>query len=192
MNRALSEIWQGVLDKDPECWSELVHRLEPLVYAVARQTGLSPTESDDCAQEVWLSLLRARHNIIEPNSIPAWLIRAVSRRAVRTAKNREKDHDVDTAVEAEAISELPDARLERLESAAIVRVAVATLPPRCQKLLQALYFAPEEKRYADIARDLGLPPNSFGPTRSRCLGKLRAVLESMGYEQVLNRRDEVS
>lgn len=192
MSRTISELWQGVLDKDPECWSELVHLLEPLVYATARRTGLSAAEADDCAQETWLSLLRTRHRIKEPTSIPAWLIRAVSRRAIRIAKTREKDAGTGEAVEAAAPNAPPDEELERLEAATLVRVAVKSLGPRCQRLLHALYFAPEEKKYSDIARDLGLPPNSFGPTRSRCLQKLRTILEGMRYEPVLNGPDRDS
>ncbi|MCX6835892.1 MAG: sigma-70 family RNA polymerase sigma factor [candidate division Zixibacteria bacterium] len=192
MKRSLSELWKGVLDKDPECWSELVHRLEPLVYAVARKYGLSDSESDDCAQETWLSLFRARHRIVSPKKIPGWLAKAVSRRAVRIAKTRDRDVGVDGAAEPAALSELPDEELERLETAALVRVAVDTLELRCRRLLHALYFAPEDKKYSDIARDLGLPPNSLGPTRSRCLKKLRAVLKEMGYERVLNSPEEDS
>jgi RNA polymerase sigma factor (sigma-70 family) len=185
MNRTFNEIWQGVLDKDPECWSELVHLLEPLVYAVARKTGLSPAECEDCAQDVWLSLLRTRHTIKEPDRIPAWLSRAVSRRAVRIAKARGKDLPSDSAEERAAIGELPDDVLVRLETAAILRLAMGALPPHCRRLLDALYFSPEEKKYSDIARDLGLPANSLGPTRSRCLNKLRSILEGIGFDRVL-------
>ena len=186
MKRNISVLWKGVLDRDPECWSELVYRFEPLVYAIARKTGLSAIESDDCVQETWLSLLRTRHKIRDPNKLSAWLARAVSRRAVRLAKSREKDLRVNDAAEPRGFNELPDEELERFETAALLRMAIESLEPRCQRLLHALYFAPEDKKYSDIARDLGLPPNSFGPTRSRCLKKLRSILEEMGYRRVLN------
>lgn len=192
MKRSLSELWKGVLAKDPECWSELVHQLEPLVYAIARKTGLSATESDDCAQETWLALFRTRRNIRDPNKIPSWLAKAVSRRAARTAKTREKDLGVSAATDHAATTALPDEELERFETAALVRIAVDSLEPRCRRLLHALYFAPEDKKYSDIARDLGVPLNSFGPTRSRCLRKLRTILEGMGCADVLNNPDEDS
>ena len=186
MKRNISVLWKGVLDRDPECWGELVYRFEPLVYAIARKTGLSAIESDDCVQETWLSLLRTRHKIRDPNKLSAWLVRAASRRAVRMAKSREKDLRVNDAAEPRGFNELPDEELERFETAALLRMAIESLEPRCQRLLHALYFAPEDKKYGDIARDLGLPPNSFGPTRSRCLKKLRSILEEMGYRRVLN------
>ena len=188
----LSTIWKGVLDKDPEAWSELVHLLEPLVYAVARKSGLSAAECDDCAQETWLSLFRTRHRIENPNKIPAWLARAVSRRAGRMAKTRGRDSHAENLPELQTSGELPDEELERLEAAALVRVAVASLGPRCRQLLHALYLAPEHKKYRDIARDLGLSPNSFGPTRTRCLNKLRSILEGMDYDWVLKRPDRDS
>jgi RNA polymerase sigma factor (sigma-70 family) len=188
----LSTLWKGVLDKDPEAWSELVRLFEPLVYAVARKTGLSSTECDDCAQETWLALFRTRYRIENPNKIPAWLARAVSRRAGRMAKNRGTDTHTEIIPEALTPGELPDEELERLEAAALVRVAVESLGPRCRKLLHALYLSPEHKKYKDIARDLGLPPNSFGPTRTRCLNKLKSILEGMGYDQVLKPPDRDS
>ena len=185
MKRDISDLWQGVLDKDPECWSELVHRLEPLVYAVARKIGLSSAECDDCAQETWLSLFRTRYKIKDPNKIPSWLARTASRRAGRLAKTRGKEAAAGKLAESAISRELPDEELERLEAAALVRLAIESLEPRCQALLNALYLAPEHKKYKDIARDLGLPPNNFGPTRSRCLKKLRSILEKMEHHRVL-------
>jgi RNA polymerase sigma factor (sigma-70 family) len=186
MKRSIAVLWKGVLDRDPECWSELVSRFEPLVYAVARKVGLSDSESDDCAQETWLSLFRTRHKIKTPNKIPGWLVRTASRRSTRIARGREKDIIIEESPEVMDRECLPDEELERLETATLVHLAIESLEPRCRQLLHALYLSPKEKKYREIARDLGIPANSFGPIRSRCLRKLKSILHELGYDEVLN------
>ena len=51
----------------------------------------------------------------------------------------------------------------------------ATLPERCKALLRAIAFA-EKPDYASVALALGMPVGSIGPTRGRCLAKLRLAL----------------
>jgi DNA-directed RNA polymerase specialized sigma24 family protein len=54
--------------------------------------------------------------------------------------------------------------------------AVGALDQRCQMLLRVVAFA-DRPDYAGIARDLGMPVGSIGPTRMRCLRKLKALLD---------------
>jgi len=192
MTQWLNDIWCGVLDKNPECWSELVRRLEPLVYSAARRIGLSLGEADDCVQETWIALYHSRHRIKDPTRIPSWLVRTASRRAVRMARRRDRDVEGVEVVETAPSLRLPDEELERLETAALVRLALDSVEPRCRRLLHALYLAPATKKYRQISRELGIPPNSFGPTRSRCLKKLRQILKEFGCELVPNSRGEDS
>ena len=48
---------------------------------------------------------------------------------------------------------------------------------RCRQLLLALYFDPAEPSYAEVAARLNMPVGSIGPTRARCLAKLKTLLE---------------
>ena len=59
-------------------------------------------------------------------------------------------------------------------------LAVAQLNERCQRLLRIVAFE-ERPDYARIAQDMAMPIGSIGPTRQRCLGKLRALLEGDGW-----------
>ena len=59
-------------------------------------------------------------------------------------------------------------------------IAVGTLNERCQRLLRIVAFE-ERPDYARIAEDLAMPIGSIGPTRQRCLAKLRALLEGDGW-----------
>jgi DNA-directed RNA polymerase specialized sigma24 family protein len=53
--------------------------------------------------------------------------------------------------------------------------AVAALDERCQRLLRVVAFLPRPD-YAALSTDLDMPVGSIGPTRGRCLAKLRASL----------------
>ena len=59
--------------------------------------------------------------------------------------------------------------------------ALATIGERCQALLRLL-AAPEPPSYEEIAAALDMPIGAIGPTRARCLEKLRRSLELSGLE----------
>ncbi|HTR98023.1 MAG TPA: hypothetical protein VMH61_08980, partial [Candidatus Acidoferrales bacterium] len=58
------------------------------------------------------------------------------------------------------------------------------LPERCQRLLRALYYEDPPPAYADLARRLGVPVGSLGPTRARCMEKLRERLGSQDARSI--------
>ena len=52
---------------------------------------------------------------------------------------------------------------------------VSRLPDRCQRMLRLIAFA-ERPDYAALSEALGMPVGSIGPTRGRCLARLRSLL----------------
>jgi DNA-directed RNA polymerase specialized sigma24 family protein len=46
--------------------------------------------------------------------------------------------------------------------------------------MEMLYFDPKNPSYEEIARALQMPVPSIGPTRARCLEKLRILLKRKG------------
>jgi len=158
-----------------------VERYEALVFTVARRAGLTRADAEDCAQHTWLSLYRTRHTIKDPVALPAWLIRTTHRRALRMAKQQARLNPLYSEAVESHDSRIPDEELLALERQAHLELAIQQLDERCQYVMKALFFSEEEKTYAQIARDLGIPPNSFGPTRMRCLKKLEKILRDLGY-----------
>jgi RNA polymerase sigma factor (sigma-70 family) len=75
---------------------------------------------------------------------------------------------------------LPDVsqKLVLIEREHALEQALEQLPARCRQLIDMLYFNVEEPSYAQIAGTMGMPVASVGPTRARCLDKLRKLLES--------------
>ena len=53
------------------------------------------------------------------------------------------------------------------------------LPTRCQVLLRLL-VAEDPLSYRDLAEGLKMPVGSIGPTRARCLERLRRLVEESG------------
>jgi hypothetical protein len=55
------------------------------------------------------------------------------------------------------------------------------LDERCRRLLTLLFYRPDPPPYAEVAARLGATPGSIGPTRARCLQKLRRRLAELGF-----------
>ncbi|MFH1685904.1 MAG: sigma-70 family RNA polymerase sigma factor [bacterium] len=176
-----AEIWKRVIGGDSRAWGELVDRFEPLVFTVARRVGLEIGQAEDCAQNVWLSLYRNRKAIRDPERIPGWLTQTTRRRAIRMARQADRIRTDPLSQSQASRDVLPDQELLRLEKQAIVEAAIDCLDPRCRKLVRALFFSDQDKSYRQIATELGIKPNSLGPIRSRCLDRLRRLLEAMDY-----------
>lgn len=181
VNCSIQDIWNRVLEGDPLAWEQLVNRYGALVLTVARRVGLSRIDAEDCSQHTWTVLYANRARIRDPLALPAWLIRTTKRQAVHLIKARSsRTSAMASAPERDPVA-LPDEHLLKLEQQARLEYALKQLEPRCRKLLEALFFAPATRSYREIAEELGLPLNSLGPTRQRCLQKLRAILRELGY-----------
>jgi len=63
----------------------------------------------------------------------------------------------------------------------VLWAAIGRLSARCQELLRIIAFSPRPD-YTAVAAALGMPVGSIGPTRGRCLAKLRAQLAAESGE----------
>lgn len=178
----IRRIWQDVLTGDQTAWRRLIDLYAPLVFTVARRAGLATSDAEDCSQQTWLALYRRRRSIKDPAALPAWLIRTAHRKALTIHARSGRPISAGRELASQAATETPDAVLASLERITILQTALAHLDPRCRLLLTHLYLNPEEKSYAEIARELKINPNSLGPLRGRCMDKLKKLLKNLGYE----------
>jgi RNA polymerase sigma factor (sigma-70 family) len=169
------------LDGDREAMTRLVGVMNPVLWHVVRAYGLDESRAKDVVQDAWLALVRSAASIDDPVAVAAWLTVTARRAAWRAAK-KSSTEVVEDAPEREQRSmsarSAEDDAVARLGDSTLWR-AVHTLSERCQRLLRVIAFdvRPDYRR---IAADLGMPIGSIGPTRSRCLQKLRSQLQSMG------------
>ena len=156
---------------------QIVTELSPLLWQVARSAGLGPGDSEDVLQTVWLRLVAHLEEIHSATALTAWLVTTTKREAwrVRAAGRRQVPAD------QESFAELPDEGPGSEEQVIVhdqqraLWAAIGRLSARCQELLRIVAFAPRPD-YAAVAAALGMPVGSIGPTRGRCLAKLRALL----------------
>ena len=70
----------------------------------------------------------------------------------------------------------------KVEALQWVHQGLVRMDDRCRDLLTTLYFDETAPSYAQVAADFGIPVGSIGPTRARCLEKMRAILEALQNE----------
>jgi RNA polymerase sigma factor (sigma-70 family) len=156
---------------------EMVTEFSPLLWHVARAAGLSAGDAEDVLQTVWTRLLEHLDEIRTPAALGGWLVVTAKREAWRVRAAERKQIPVDT----DSFAELPEqgsGSEERVildDQRRTLWAAIRELSPRCQELLRIIAFVPQAD-YAAVAAKLGMRIGSIGPTRGRCLAKLRAVL----------------
>ncbi len=157
---------------------EVVRELNPLLWHVVRAQGLGTEEAADVIQTTWLELLRGLRQIHSAQALTAWLITVARREAwrVRTRSRRQIPADTMTALEsAPDPGPEPDAGLLADERNQVLWRHYRRLPDRCRELLRIVAYT-DRPDYAAVAEALGMPHGSIGPTRGRCLAKLREML----------------
>jgi DNA-directed RNA polymerase specialized sigma24 family protein len=80
-----------------------------------------------------------------------------------------------------------DDRLSDLILRSRLRVAYETLPEPCRQLLRILMADPPPS-YADVSEALSMPIGSIGPTRARCLRRLRDLVDREGQVELASTR----
>jgi len=155
---------------DRQAWDALVERFSPLIWSICRRHQLSRDDAEDVSQSIWLRLVNHLDKIREPAALAGWL---------STATRRECQHLWSRAVTCELDTETVrderagvDQDLLASERHAALREAFAQLPQDGQELIGMLIADPPVP-YAEISSRLGIPVGSIGPTRSRCLDRMR-------------------
>jgi RNA polymerase sigma factor (sigma-70 family) len=161
---------------DKQAWDALVERYAPLIWSICRRHGLSDADAQDVGQNVWLKLMDQLEKIRLPAALPGWLATTTRRECGRILRVPPGSPDTGQAPAAETIPD-DDARtaedeLLAAERHTALREAFAQLPPCCQQLIALLTESPPPS-YTQISARLGLPTGSIGPSRGRCLDKLR-------------------
>jgi RNA polymerase sigma factor (sigma-70 family) len=161
---------------DPRAWEALVARYTPLIASLCRQYRLASADADDIAQNVWLTLVAHLGSLRDPAALPGWLATTTARECAKTLRVVRGPH---TAGQLPDADRLPDTQATTADQAllsaerhAALRHALTGLPPRSRQLMALLTTDPPMP-YTQISATLGIPTGSIGPTRSRCLAKLR-------------------
>ena len=173
--RELPELVAAALAGNRSAWDTLVARFGPLITSVTRRFGMSPSDADDVRQTVWLHLVGHLAGLREPRALPGWIATTARRETLRVLSGRRRvepvDPQTDTRLDTVTTDE-PDANLLRAERRHAVHAGLAELHAPQRDLLQ-LTVVDTDITYRQISQRLGIPIGSIGPTRARCLRKLR-------------------
>jgi RNA polymerase sigma factor (sigma-70 family) len=167
-------------DGDMTAWHRLVDQYARLIWSITVEFKLAESDAADVAQTTWLRLLEHIDRIEYPDRVGSWLAATARNECLRGLAARKRvilgheDVEPDAAV---ALGPGVDERLLAAERDQVVRDAMSHLPRRWQRLLEMLMADPPAS-YADISNELKLPIGSIGPTRGRCLARLRVLLQA--------------
>jgi RNA polymerase sigma factor (sigma-70 family) len=167
-------------DGDLNAWERLVDQYARLIWSITADFKLTESDAADVAQTTWLRLLQHIDRIEYPDRVGSWLAATARNECLRSLAARKRvvlgheDFELDSAV---AHGPDIDERLLADERDQVVRDALSRLPRHWQRLLEMLMADPPVP-YADISDELGLPVGSIGPTRGRCLARLRVLLQA--------------
>lgn len=172
---------------DAAAWEALVQRYRRLIYAIPHRMGLDATDADDVFQITFAKLAERVDSLEQPAQVRAWLVttarreslKVVKRPAAGSTKSEQLSQVADPA-------ELPSEELERLQDRHLVQRSLAGLDCRCRDLLTRLYSVEGsgdgKVTYESVAKELGVPVGSVGPTRIRCLHKLLSEFRRLAEE----------
>jgi RNA polymerase sigma factor (sigma-70 family) len=171
----------------PGAWRAVVDRFDAGLHALGRGYGLDPASVDDAVQQTWLAALTHLDALRDPAALAGWLRSILHRECLRTVNRANREVPVGeqhlgepvsaahVALRAAAPHPPEDEAIRRAQLTALREAVRRRLSAREQELM-TLLSDEREHSYTEIARALDVPIGSIGPTRARCIAKLRPLL----------------
>ncbi|MFQ5857075.1 MAG: RNA polymerase sigma factor [Anaerolineae bacterium] len=166
---------------DTRAWKRLLDRYERLVFSIPLSYGLSREDAADISQLTFTILIQSLETLPEDSRLGAWLATVARRHTWRMLKRKQRESVGRIEDLAESVSSLGKANrgsIERWELIEWLNHGLSLLSESCRDLLLALYFDPQQPSYAEVAERRNMPVGSIGPTRARCLERLKQVLQN--------------
>lgn len=172
---AVSEYVQAAAEGDAEAWAALVDRFADPVWSVTRAFRLGREDAADVSQTTWMRLAEHINRLRDPGALGGWLVTTARRECLAVLRHHQRQvavADLNQERPDRDEGELPGGALLLREQADELWSAFTCLPPASQLLLRLL-FADPPLSYREIAAATGIRIGSIGPSRARCLARLR-------------------
>jgi RNA polymerase sigma factor (sigma-70 family) len=166
---------------DTLAWHKLIDNYSGMLAARARSFRLSREDTQDVVQTTWLRAMEHIHQLRDDERLGSWLTTIVTRETLRLIGQRRREvctDDADLIDRPEPNARRPEQEIARRQLGKILAKLVADLPRSHRIVFEVL--AGRNLAYADIASATGRPIGSIGPTRTRCLKRLRVQLQEHG------------
>jgi RNA polymerase sigma factor (sigma-70 family) len=163
-------------------WHQVLNRYERLVFSIPLRYGLSREDAADVAQLTFTVLVENMDKLADDSRLGAWLSTVARRNTWRKLERNRREiasehlEGASLAENAVLLGKSDAESVEHWELTDWLDTGLSQLSEKCRNLLKALYFQPELASYAEVAEHFGMPLGSIGPTRARCLKRLKRVL----------------
>jgi RNA polymerase sigma factor (sigma-70 family) len=167
---------------NPSAWQRLLNKYERLVYSIPLRYGLSHADAADITQTTFTILIQSLGTLPENSRLGSWLATVARRHTWRLLKRNRREtaserlDSIDLSKDAVPLGSSDADSIEHWELAEWLERGLSKIGERCRELLLALYFQPDRSSYAAVVERLDMPIGSIGPTRARCLKRLKQVL----------------
>lgn len=166
-----SDLIERCLQGDQGSWEALIRRYQNLIYSVPIRYRFSVQDASDIFQSVCVVLLEKLKTLRNAETLASWLYITTKRQCWKAAKRRSMEVELD-----EGAGGTIDPEGEQLILQHQVRLGMDHLSPKCRELLTALYYSDPPLSYDEVTEKFGIPFGSIGPTRARCLERLRKFM----------------
>jgi len=157
---------------DQGAWNELVERFSRYVYAISVQAFRLPeTDAEDVFQEVFARAYQHLDKLRDDDAIRPWLAQLTRRLCIDRLRAAAREHPV---ADEELVTDSEET-LAFLDDALTVHEALGEIPEHCREILDR--FFTRDESYKTIGADLDLPSGTIASRISRCLARLRELLE---------------
>ncbi len=172
----IAALVSAAAEGDQGAWNEIVDRYTPLVVSVIYKHRLRPADAADVNQTLWLRLVEQIGRLREPEALPGWIMTTTRNECLRVLRVQQRTHLYDPLTESDSLEPAEDVDVEAdllaVERRQALRDGFAELTEQCKRLLSKLMTDPPPS-YQVVSEELAMPVGSIGPTRIRCLAKLR-------------------
>jgi RNA polymerase sigma factor (sigma-70 family) len=188
--QSLTSLVAGAIDGHPDAWSALVTRLERVVWKSVNMMTFDHEARDDAFAATWLRLAERLDTIREPEKLPGWLATTACnevRQIIRQRSRQQTMQGAEWATSTGGVGDLLDTLagdegdhsrgMQLAESRRDVRAAFGRLDAQCREIITVLVLADPPVPYEQASERLGRPIGSLGPSRRRCLQKMKSLLE---------------
>ncbi|MFI6321931.1 RNA polymerase sigma factor [Nonomuraea sp. NPDC050556] len=166
----MQQLLRAAAEGEHEAWDDLVDLFGQRMWSVAHACGLSRADAADAVQGAWLRLLENLHTIRDPARLGAWLATVTRHEALLIGRHGDV---LGTPVDCADLLSDPATRVLEEEGLDLLWQRVTSLHEPCSTMLRLLAM---NVGHQQVAVRMGVPPGTVGPTRTRCLHKLRTLL----------------
>lgn len=158
---------------DQRAWSLVVRHQSPMIRAIARRHRLGAPDQDDVVQRTWLTFFQHVEQLKDPTALTGWLATTARRECLRILARTQREVLVDEPPRVDDRDPTPiDEAVAQSERRVALHTALNSLPCHQRRLMRTLLAKPDAS-YDQLSVALGIPRGSIGPTRKRCIARLR-------------------